>query len=109
MKSPGWLRQAKDFLTDSTRKELVRGKKQAAVVMLDRIFSVLQPWSAINLQSFMTLFQQFYSVVREPIIHDGRARKWSSLQYEEKEVPTPHYYQQLWSRQAVSFDQLEAR
>lgn len=109
MKSTGLIQEAKNFFTDSTRKELVRGKKQAAVFMLDRVFSVLQPWSAINLQSFMIQFRQFYSVVREPMIHDGRARKWSSLQYKEGEVPTPHCYQQLWSGQAVSLDQLEAR
>lgn len=89
MKASGWFQHAKDRFLDSTRKDLVRGKKQAAVVMLDRILSVLQPWSAINLQSFITQFRQFSSVVREPMIHDGRARKWSSLQYEEKEVPTP--------------------
>lgn len=99
MRSTGFFQQAKNRILDSTRKELLKGKKQAAVVMLDRIFSVLQPWSDINLQSFMTQFLQFYSVVREPMIHDGRARKWTSLQYEEKEVPTPHWYQQLWSRQ----------
>lgn len=99
MRSTGFFQQAKNRILDSTRKELLKGKKQAAVVMLDRIFSVLQPWSDINLQSFMTQFRQFYSVVREPMIHDGRARKWTSLQYEEKEVPTPHWYQQLWSRQ----------
>ncbi|XP_028640286.1 E3 ubiquitin-protein ligase RNF213, partial [Grammomys surdaster] len=86
MKSPGWFQQAKNRITDGTRKELVRGKKQAAVVMLDRIFSVLQPWSATNLQSFMAQFRQFYSVVGEPKIHEGCARNWSSLQYEEKEV-----------------------
>lgn len=86
MRSPGLLQQAKNYITDGTRKNLVRGKKQAAVIMLDRIFSVLQSWSAINLQTFMTQFQQFYSVVRVPMIHDGCARKWSSLQYEEREV-----------------------
>ncbi|XP_029401805.1 E3 ubiquitin-protein ligase RNF213 isoform X5 [Mus pahari] len=86
MKSTGLLQLAKNRILDSTRKDLVRGKKQAAVVMLDRIFSVLQPWSATNLQSFMTQFHQFYSVVREPMIHDGHARRWASLQYEEKEV-----------------------
>lgn len=95
--------------TDGTRKDLVKGKKHAAAIMLDRIFSILQPWSAINLQSFMTQFKQFDSVVRVPKIHDGRARPWSSLQYDEKEVPILHCHQQLWSRQAVSLDQLEAR
>lgn len=86
----------------------MKGKKNAAVVMLGRIFSVLQPWSAVNLQSFMTQFKQFYSVVRVPKVHEGQARTWSSLQYEEKEVPVPRFHQQLWRRQEVSLDQLEA-
>ncbi|XP_055448252.1 E3 ubiquitin-protein ligase RNF213 isoform X2 [Psammomys obesus] len=86
MKPPGKLQQWKNWLTDSTRKDLVKGKKQAAVVMLGRIFSVLQPWSAINLQSFMTQFKQFYSVVRVPMIYEGQAKRWSSLGYDEKEV-----------------------
>lgn len=110
MKPPGTFQRILDSFIAGSRKDLVRGKKDAAAVMLDRIFSVLQPWSAINLQSFMTQFLQFFSVVRVPMIHEGRARRpWSSLQYEEKEVPIPHCHQQLWRRQAVSLDQLDAR
>ncbi|XP_057630023.1 E3 ubiquitin-protein ligase RNF213-like [Chionomys nivalis] len=87
MKPPGKFQRILDSFIAGSRKELVRGKKIAAAVMLDRIFSVLQPWSAINLQSFMTQFLQFYSVVRVPMVHEGRARRpWSCLQYEEKEV-----------------------
>lgn len=87
MRPPGKVQKFVNAFTDGTRKDLVKGKKHAAAIMLDRIFSILQPWSAINLQSFMTQFKQFYSVVRVPKIHDGRARPWSSLQYDEKEVP----------------------
>ncbi|XP_029417237.1 E3 ubiquitin-protein ligase RNF213 isoform X2 [Nannospalax galili] len=87
-RKPGKIQKAVDIITDGTRKDLVRGKKEAAVVMLDRVFSVLHPWSAINLESFMTQFQQFYSVVREPVIYERCARPWKSLQLEEKEVKT---------------------
>lgn len=87
----------------------MRGKKHAAVVMLDRILSVLQTWSAINLHSFMMQFQQFYCVARAPMIHEGHAKPWSSLRYEEREVPFPHCDQQLWNTHAVSLDQVEAR
>ncbi|XP_035293735.1 E3 ubiquitin-protein ligase RNF213 isoform X3 [Cricetulus griseus] len=86
MKPPGKFQRVWNTFTDGTRRDLVKGKKNAAVVMLGRIFSVLQPWSAVNLQSFMTQFKQFYSVVRVPKVHEGQARTWSSLQYEEKEV-----------------------
>ena len=90
MKPPGMIQRILDSFTDVTRKDLVRGKKIAAAVMLDRIFSILHPWSAINLQSFMTQFLQFYSVVRVPMVHEGQTRRpWSSVQYEEKEVPIP--------------------
>ncbi|XP_052615833.1 E3 ubiquitin-protein ligase RNF213 isoform X2 [Peromyscus californicus insignis] len=88
MRHPGKLQKVMNTFTDGMRKDLVKGKKHAAVIMLDQIFSILQPWSAINLQSFMTQFKQFYSTVREPKIHDGHARPWSSLQYDEKEVRT---------------------
>uniref|UniRef100_A0A673VKG4 E3 ubiquitin-protein ligase RNF213 n=1 Tax=Suricata suricatta TaxID=37032 RepID=A0A673VKG4_SURSU len=64
MKPPGKIQRVIDHITDGTRRELVKGKQIAATVMLDSIFSILQTWDAINLKSFFTQFQQFYSVVR---------------------------------------------
>nr|XP_012644933.2 E3 ubiquitin-protein ligase RNF213-like [Microcebus murinus] len=75
-----------DHVTEERRRSLVKGKQRAATVMLDSIFSVLQTWDAINLNSFFTQFQQFYSVVRAPMIYEGRAQPWSDLRYGEKEV-----------------------
>ncbi|XP_073901038.1 E3 ubiquitin-protein ligase RNF213 isoform X4 [Castor canadensis] len=86
MRPPGMLKKALDHIIDKTRKDLVKGKQMAATVMLDRIFSVLQTWSAINLKSFFSQFQQFYQVVRVPMIHEGTAQPWRTLQYEETEV-----------------------
>uniref|UniRef100_A0A673VMB2 E3 ubiquitin-protein ligase RNF213 n=1 Tax=Suricata suricatta TaxID=37032 RepID=A0A673VMB2_SURSU len=63
MKPPGKIQRVIDHITDGTRRELVKGKQIAATVMLDSIFSILQTWDAINLKSFFTQFQQFYSVV----------------------------------------------
>lgn len=54
--------------------------------MLDSIFSILQTWNAINLKNFFNQFQQFYSVVHVPMIYEGRAQPWTTLQYTEKEV-----------------------
>ena len=65
----------------------MRGKQIAATIMLDTIFSILQIWDAININSFFTQFQQFYSVVRVPMIYEGREQPWSALQYDENEVP----------------------
>ncbi|XP_021096800.1 E3 ubiquitin-protein ligase RNF213 isoform X2 [Heterocephalus glaber] len=91
MKPPGRFQKAKDWFTDGTRKEVVAGKHMATVVMLDRIFSVLQTWSLINLKTFLNQFLQFYSVVREPVVHQEKKEIWSDLQYTEKEVK-----QHLW-------------
>ncbi|XP_047563764.1 E3 ubiquitin-protein ligase RNF213 isoform X1 [Lutra lutra] len=86
MKSPGKFQRVVSSFTDGIRKDLVRGKQVAATVMLDGIFSILQPWSATNLKSFFTQLQQFYCVVKVPMIYEGHAQPWHSLQYEEKEV-----------------------
>uniref|UniRef100_A0A8C9DCK3 E3 ubiquitin-protein ligase RNF213 n=1 Tax=Panthera leo TaxID=9689 RepID=A0A8C9DCK3_PANLE len=86
MKPPGLIQRVMDHLTDGTRRELVRGKQIAATIMLDTIFSILQIWDAININSFFIQFQQFYSVVRVPMIYEGREQPWSALQYDENEV-----------------------
>ncbi|XP_075850113.1 E3 ubiquitin-protein ligase RNF213 isoform X2 [Microcebus murinus] len=86
MRPPGTFQRVLNHITDMTRRSLVKGKQRAATVMLDSIFSVLQTWDAINLNSFFTQFQQFYSVVRAPMIYEGRAQPWSDLHYGEKEV-----------------------
>ncbi|XP_053516781.1 E3 ubiquitin-protein ligase RNF213 [Artibeus jamaicensis] len=85
-KPPGMVQRLVNFITDQTRKDLVRGKKLAAGMMLDSLLGVLRPWSAANLSSFFTQFRQFYSVIRVPMIHEAGERPWSSLQYEEKQV-----------------------
>ena len=86
MKPPGNLQKLVDFFADQTRKDVVKGKKIAAAMMLDSLFSVLRPWNATNLSNFFTQFRQFYSVIRVPMIHEAGERPWSSLQYEEKQV-----------------------
>ncbi|KAI5277308.1 hypothetical protein MUG91_G144n75 [Manis pentadactyla] len=86
MRPPGKFQRFVDYFTDGTKRDVVRGKKMAAAVMLDGIFSVLQTWSLVNLKSFFAQFEQFYAVVRVPMIYEGRARPWSSLQYKEEEV-----------------------
>ncbi|KAM5307769.1 E3 ubiquitin-protein ligase RNF213 isoform 2-T2 [Glossophaga mutica] len=79
------VQKLKDLFTDQ-RKNVVKGKKIAATVMLDSLFGVLRPWSATNLSTFFSQFRQLYSVVSRPTIHEAGERPWSSLQYEEKQV-----------------------
>ena len=87
MNPPGPLQKLMNHITDGTRKDLVKGKQFSAAVMLDRIFSILETWNAINLKNFFTQFQQFYNVIRVPMIYEGEEQPWISLQYEEKKVP----------------------
>ncbi|PNJ88407.1 RNF213 isoform 3, partial [Pongo abelii] len=86
MKPPGKLQKVMNHITDGSRKDLVKGKHTAATVMLDSIFSILQTWDTINLNSFFTQFQQFYFVMQQPMIYEGQAQPWTDLQYGEKEV-----------------------
>ncbi|XP_017734795.1 PREDICTED: E3 ubiquitin-protein ligase RNF213 isoform X2 [Rhinopithecus bieti] len=86
MRPPGKFQKIMNHITDFMKKDLVKGKQIAATVMLDSIFSILQTWDTINLNNFFTQFQQFYFVVREPMIYEGQAQRWTALQYGEKEV-----------------------
>ena len=86
VKPPGTFQKLVDHVTDGTRRQLVKGKQIAAAVMLDSIFHILETWNAINLKNFFTQFQQFYSVIRVPMIYEGEEQPWIALQYEEKQV-----------------------
>ncbi|XP_011788597.1 PREDICTED: E3 ubiquitin-protein ligase RNF213 [Colobus angolensis palliatus] len=86
MRPPGKFQKIMNHITDFMKKDLVKGKQIAATVMLDSIFSILQTWDTINLNNFFTQFQQFYFVVRQPMIYEGQAQPWTALQYGEKEV-----------------------
>ncbi|XP_055097754.1 E3 ubiquitin-protein ligase RNF213 isoform X3 [Symphalangus syndactylus] len=86
MRPPGKLQKVMNHITDGLRKELVKGKQIAAKVVLDSIFSILQTWDTINLNSFFTQFQQFSFVVGQSMIYEGWAQPWTDLQYGEKEV-----------------------
>ncbi|XP_042525946.1 E3 ubiquitin-protein ligase RNF213 [Dipodomys spectabilis] len=84
--NPTWVRKTVNLVIDQSQKELVRGKQIAAAVMLDRVLSILQTWSLVNLQSFFTQFQQFFSVVRVSMVYEEAPEPWTSLQYDEWEV-----------------------
>ncbi|XP_048222860.1 E3 ubiquitin-protein ligase RNF213 [Perognathus longimembris pacificus] len=83
---PSIVKKAMNLVINQSQKEVVRGKQIAAEIMLGRVLSILQPWSAVNLDSFFTQSQQFFSVVRVPMVYEESAQPWSSLQYDEMEV-----------------------
>uniref|UniRef100_A0A8D2D6D2 E3 ubiquitin-protein ligase RNF213 n=1 Tax=Sciurus vulgaris TaxID=55149 RepID=A0A8D2D6D2_SCIVU len=87
MRPPGKLQKLQSFFTDKIKKDLVRGKQLAAEIMLGRIFSILQTWNPVNLRNFFSLFRQFFSVVRVPMVYEGKAAQpWISLNLGEAEV-----------------------
>ncbi|VTJ72222.1 Hypothetical predicted protein [Marmota monax] len=86
MKPPGTFQKFQNLFTNKMKKELVKEKKLAAAIMLGRIFSNLQTWNLVNLQNFFTQFRQFYHVVQEPMIYEGKAQPWYSLGLGEEEV-----------------------
>ncbi|XP_066090745.1 E3 ubiquitin-protein ligase RNF213 [Saccopteryx bilineata] len=86
MRPTGKIRAVMNHFMDQTRKDVVRGKRLAASIMLDGIFSILHSWKAIDLKNFFSQFRQFYSVVHMPMIYEGQEQPWSDLQYGEKEV-----------------------
>lgn len=86
MKPPGTFQKFQNLFTNKMKKELVKEKKLAAAIMLGRIFSNLQTWNLVNLQNFFTQFRQFYYVVQEPMIYEGKAQPWYSLGLGEEEV-----------------------
>ncbi|XP_037593188.1 E3 ubiquitin-protein ligase RNF213 [Cebus imitator] len=86
MRPTGKFWKLLNHITNGKKKDVVKGKQIASAVMLDSIFSILQAWDTINLNSFFTQFQQFYFVMREPMIYEGGPQPWTALQYGEKEV-----------------------
>ncbi|KAF7479429.1 Hypothetical predicted protein [Marmota monax] len=103
-KPPGTFQKFQNFFTNNMKKELVKGKKIAAEIMLGRIFSNLQTWNLVNLQKFFTYSQQFYSVFQVPMIYEGKAQPWHSLGLKEEEVSGFPGHQQLWYGWAGSPD-----
>ncbi|XP_006886389.1 PREDICTED: E3 ubiquitin-protein ligase RNF213 [Elephantulus edwardii] len=84
---PGPIKKFWNIFTANEKKSVVNGKQIAAAIMLERVFSILQTWNAINLKSFFIQFWQYYDVVQAPIVYEGGPQSWSSfLQYDEKKV-----------------------
>ncbi|XP_006105644.1 E3 ubiquitin-protein ligase RNF213 [Myotis lucifugus] len=96
MKSTGITEQVLNYVKEWVGNEVVK-KKLAASIMLDRVLSILQTWSTINLNSFFMQFRQFYSVVSERMVYKEQVGKylWKCLQkhmalfLEKSEDPLP--------------------
>ncbi|KAM6403591.1 E3 ubiquitin-protein ligase RNF213-like [Rhynochetos jubatus] len=65
---------------------VVEGKKIAANIMLENIFSILGTWSSDNLRSFLIQLAQFYIVTIDPWVHEGCKMSWVELNFGTQQV-----------------------
>lgn len=73
-------------VVQNKNKDVVKGKKIAAEIMLENIFSILGTWSSINMKNFLCQLKQFYVVTKDPCVFDGVCMKWSELDFGPQQV-----------------------
>ncbi|XP_030361798.1 E3 ubiquitin-protein ligase RNF213 isoform X3 [Strigops habroptila] len=83
---PSVMKNFWNMLSRNEYKDVVEGKKIAANIMLESIFSILGTWSYSNLRSFIFQLQQFYVVTSEPWVFDGREMLWTELNFGREQV-----------------------
>ncbi|XP_068888584.1 E3 ubiquitin-protein ligase RNF213 isoform X3 [Aphelocoma coerulescens] len=87
---PSWLkaqtRRVRETFTGDKNKEVVEGKKIAAGVMLESIFSILGTWSRDNLRNFFCQLRQFHSVAVAQLVFDGKPKPWVELNFSAQQV-----------------------
>ncbi|XP_062826871.1 E3 ubiquitin-protein ligase RNF213 isoform X2 [Anolis carolinensis] len=85
-KSPDTILQnVKNYFTNPENK-IVKGKELAAKEMLHNLFSVLNPWTSLNVNNFLKQFSQFYFVNKRPMVHEVHPKEWKELPFRENEI-----------------------
>lgn len=82
---PSILENLKNLFQDK-KKDIVNGKKIAANIMLENIFSILGTWSPVNLMNFFSQLKQFHCVTKEPCVYSGTKLAWDELDFGEQQV-----------------------
>ncbi|OXB61070.1 hypothetical protein ASZ78_013633 [Callipepla squamata] len=85
-KKPSLTRSLWNRFLKSKDKDIVEGKKIAAEVMLENIFSILETWSIDNMRNFLYQLEQFHAVTRNPCVYDGGYLAWSELGFGPQQV-----------------------
>ncbi|KAM4890524.1 E3 ubiquitin-protein ligase RNF213 [Sylvia borin] len=67
-------------------KEVVEGKKIAASIMLESIFSILETWSPGNLKNFFWQLKQFCYVTEAQRVFEGKPLLWTELDFSTPQV-----------------------
>lgn len=83
---PSRIRNVWQKFTGDKYKEVVEGKKIAASVMLESIFSILGTWSRDNLRNFFCQLRQFWSVAVAQLVFEGKAKPWIELEFSTEQV-----------------------
>uniref|UniRef100_A0A8B9G672 RING-type E3 ubiquitin transferase n=1 Tax=Amazona collaria TaxID=241587 RepID=A0A8B9G672_9PSIT len=83
---PSVVKNIWHMFSGSEYKDVVEGKKIAANIMLESIFSILGTWSSRNLRSFVCQLRQFYVVTSKPWVFDGEAMPWTELNFGPEQV-----------------------
>ncbi|XP_053095106.1 E3 ubiquitin-protein ligase rnf213-alpha isoform X3 [Pangasianodon hypophthalmus] len=79
------IKNTLQFWTEQ-RKNVIEGREIAGRVMLETIFDFLRSWTDINLRNFITQLKQFHQIYGNPFVYEEKEKKWSSLNYTEKDV-----------------------
>ena len=80
------FQRLKNAFRSEQRKSVVEGKEIAGNIMLDTIFDLLRNWTDINLKNFLIQLKQFFDIYANPFVYEDRQKRWTSLEYGEKEV-----------------------
>ncbi|KAM3660653.1 E3 ubiquitin-protein ligase RNF213 [Ammospiza maritima maritima] len=83
---PSKFKNIWQILTFDKTKEVVEGKKIAANIMLESIFSILGTWSPDNLRNFFCQLRQFHNVAGAQRVFDGKATVWRELNFSTEQV-----------------------
>lgn len=83
---PSKFKNIQQFFTFDKYKEVVEGKKIAANIMLESIFSILGAWSPDNLRNFFWQLRQFRNVAAAQRVFDGKPMLWRELDFSTEQV-----------------------
>ncbi|KAM3672048.1 LOW QUALITY PROTEIN: E3 ubiquitin-protein ligase RNF213-like [Ammospiza maritima maritima] len=83
---PSMLKNFQHKVGFDNNKEVVKGKKIAAKIMLESIFSILATRSPDNLRSFFCHLGQFYYVAGGQRVFDGGPMTWEDLNFGAEQV-----------------------
>ncbi|XP_071287737.1 E3 ubiquitin-protein ligase RNF213-like isoform X2 [Agelaius tricolor] len=83
---PSPVKNIRQKLSLDKNKEIVEGKKIAANIMLESIFSILETWNPDNLSNFFCQMRQFHYVAVGQRVFDGRPMAWKELNFSTEQV-----------------------